>query len=75
MLFSELKKKEVISVKGCNRIGYVVDMEFDHCTGCIKRIIVSDKCKWFPSFNPDSDCYICFKDITQIGSDIIIADV
>ena len=75
MLFTELKRKEVISLKSCNRIGFVVDIEFDHCTGCIKKIIVSDRCKWFPSLNPEADCYICFKDIKQIGPDIIIVDI
>lgn len=75
MLFCELKKKEVISVKSCNRIGYVTDIEFDHCSGCIKKIIVSDKCRWFPGLNPECDCYICYKDIRQIGEDIIIVDV
>ncbi len=75
MLFCELKKKEVISLKTCNRIGYVVDLEFDHCTGCIKKIIVSDRCKWLPSICNDSDCYICYKDIKQIGPDIIIVDL
>jgi len=75
MLFSELKKKQVISLKSCNRIGYVTDIEFDHCTGCIKRLIISDKCRWFPSLTPECDCYICFKDIQQIGPDIIIVDI
>ena len=75
MLFCELKKKEVISLRTCNRIGYVVDLEFDHCNGCIKKIIVSDRCKWLPSLCCDNDCYICYKDIKQIGPDIIIVDV
>lgn len=75
MLFSELKRKEVISLRTCNRIGFVVDIELDPCNGCIKRLIISNKCKWLPSFTSDCDCYICFKDIKQIGDDIIIVDV
>ncbi len=75
MLFCELKKKEVISLKTCNRIGYVTDLEFDHCTGCIKKIIVSDRNKWIPSLCCDNECYICYSDIKQIGPDIIIVDL
>ena len=29
MLFSELKKKEVINLKNCERLGKVSDFEFD----------------------------------------------
>lgn len=75
MLFSELKRKEVISVKCCNKIGFVTDVEFDPCSGCIKKIFVSDKCKWFPNLLNEPECTICFKDVCQFGPDIIIVDV
>ena len=36
MRMSELKRKEVINVCDCRRLGFVGDMEFDPCTGQIK---------------------------------------
>ena len=40
MRMSELKRKEVINVCDCRRLGFVGDMEFDPCTGQIKALIV-----------------------------------
>ena len=34
MLFSELRDKEVISIKECRKLGHVSDIEFDYCKGC-----------------------------------------
>ena len=75
MLFSELKQKEVINVKDCNKLGFVVDIEFDPCNGCIKRIFVSDKCRWFSNILREPERSICFKDICQIGPDLICVDL
>ena len=50
-------------------------MEFDPCTGCIKRIFVSDKCRWLPNLLHEPECSICFKDIQHFGPDIIIVDI
>ena len=75
MLFSELKQKEVINVKDCNKLGFVVDVEFDPCSGCIKKIFVSNKCKWLPNLLHEPECSICFKDICQIGPDLICVDI
>ena len=41
MRMSELKRKEVINVCDCRRLGFVGDMEFDPCTGQIKALAVS----------------------------------
>lgn len=75
MLFSELKQKEVISVKCCNKLGFVTDIEFDPCSGCIKKIFVSNKCRWFPNLLHEPECVICFKDVCQFGPDIVIVEV
>ena len=40
MLFSELKKKEVINLKNCQKLGRVSDFEFDECTGQIFKLII-----------------------------------
>ena len=66
MLFSCFQKKEVINIRNCQKIGNVVDMEFDECTGQIHF------CRLFEG---SSDIIICYKDIKQIGPDIILVDL
>lgn len=76
MLFSELKCKEVINIKDCRRLGKVQDLEFNACTGCIEKIFVPSCCNIFSCIFPsEPDCVICFRDIKQIGPDIILVDV
>lgn len=78
MLFSDFRKKEVINLRDCRILGNVVDMEFDECSGCIKKIVVADRpcfCSFLSFFPSDGEVEICFKDIRQIGPDIILVDV
>ena len=62
MLFSELKCKDVINVRDCKKLGHVCDLEFDECSGCICKIMVPN-------------IVIPYKDIRQIGPDIILVDI
>ena len=75
MLFSELKKKEVINLRNCEKLGRVNDFEFDECTGQIFKLIIPGENKWCGLFGSDSNYVICYKDIKQIGPDIIIVDI
>lgn len=75
MLFSELKKKEVINLKNCECLGKVNDFEFDECTGQICKLIVPGDNKWCGFFKNEPDYVICYKDIKKIGPDIIVVDI
>lgn len=75
MLFSELRRKEVINIRDCRSLGRVCDLEFDQCSGCIRKLIVCDQCKWFCIFSMDKEYEICFQNIRQIGPDIILVDI
>lgn len=77
MLFSELKSKEVINLRDCRKLGHVADFEFDQCTGCIQKLIVPGcGCNRFKGFfGGEPDFVICYRDIKQIGPDIIIVDI
>ncbi|MCH5248951.1 MAG: YlmC/YmxH family sporulation protein [Lachnospiraceae bacterium] len=75
MLFSEFKKKEVINLKNCQKLGRVTDFEFDECTGQIFKLVVSGNNKLAGFFSCEQDYIICYKDIKQIGPDIIIVDI
>lgn len=75
MLLSELKKKEVINLKNCERLGRVCDLEFDECTGQICKLIIPGENKWCSLFGNAQDYEICYKDIKKIGPDIIVVDI
>lgn len=75
MLFSELKRKEVINIRDCRSLGRVSDLEFDECSGCICKLIINNNCRWFSLFSSEKEFEICFKDIRQIGPDIILVDI
>lgn len=75
MLFSELKKKEVINLKNCERLGRVSDFEFDECTGQICKLIIPGENKWCSFFGNTPDYVINYKDIKKIGPDIIVVDI
>lgn len=76
MLYTELCNKEVINIKDCKKLGHVVDLEFDQRTGCICKITVGGCGMKFCSFLcPPAEYVICYKDIRQIGPDIILVDL
>lgn len=75
MLFSELKCKDVINIRDCKKLGRVCDMEFDECSGCICKIMVPGGNKVLDFLNCEPPIVISFKDIRQIGPDIILVDI
>ncbi len=75
MLFSEFKCKDVINIRDCKKLGKVCDLEFDHCTGCICKIMVPGANKCFSFLRCEPEISIPFKDIRQIGPDIILVDI
>ena len=75
MTFSELQSKDVINIRDCRKLGRVFDMEFDECKGCICKIMVPGQCKLFGFLGRELEISICWKDIRQIGPDIILVDI
>ena len=75
MLFSELKCKEVINCKNCKRLGFVVDIEIDICTGRIKTLIVPGPGKFFGCFGRTNEFWIDFCQVKKIGPDIILVEI
>lgn len=77
MRYSEFRKKEVISIKGCRRLGHVCDLEIDECHGKILKIIVPG-CKslwgWLTD-DKESVTEIPYHCIRQIGPDLILVDL
>jgi len=75
MLFSEFQRKEVINIKDCKNLGHVSDLEFDKYTGHICKIIIKGSNKICNIFSCEPEFVINYKDIKQIGPDIILVDV
>ena len=75
MLYSELRKKEVISVKGCKRLGHICNIELDECKGCICKIMVPGCKGLWSMLTDDSVIVIPWNCLKQIGPDIILVDI
>ena len=75
MLYSELQCKDVINIRDCRKLGRVCNLGFDECKGCICKIMVPGSCKLFSFLKCDPEISICWKDIRQIGPDIILVDI
>ena len=67
MRLCEFQKKEVINSCDCSKIGYVTDLIFDECSGCIEAIIVPK--------GEDTELVIPFQCIKRIGPDIILVEM
>ena len=75
MRMSELKRREVINVCDCKRLGFVGDMDIDPCTGRILAIIVPGPGCVCGFLGREKEFVIPFEDICQIGDDIILVRV
>ena len=75
MRICELREKEVINVCDGERIGFVEDMIFDLCKGCISHIVVPKNCKFMGIFGKEEEYIIDLRCICQIGNDIILVEM
>lgn len=75
MRLCELREKEVINVCDGERLGYVEDIIFDLCTGCITHIVVPGECKFFGLLGKEDECIIELSCICKIGEDVILVEV
>lgn len=75
MRYSEFRKKEVISIKECKRLGHVCDLEIDECCGKIQKIIVPGCNGIFGFMKDEATTSIPYHCIRQIGPDIILVDI
>ncbi|MEG0751975.1 MAG: YlmC/YmxH family sporulation protein [Oscillospiraceae bacterium] len=72
MLFSELRDKEVVSIKTGVRLGLIDDLEFDEKTATIKRLYIYGRGELFGFGNRSDDVVIQWEDIDTVGGDIIL---
>ena len=72
---SELKQKEVINAEDCKRLGFVGDVDFDMCNGCMTAIIVPGPGSFCGFLGREKEYVIPYCDILQVGDDIILVNV
>ena len=75
MRICELREKEVINIRDCQRLGRVLDIAFDLQTGAICQLILPGPSRFCGFFGRDAEYHIGWKCIRQIGVDIILVDV
>ena len=75
MRICELKRKEVINISDCKRLGYVGDVDFDVRTGCVLALIVPGPGSICGFLGHEKEYVIPFGSVCQIGEDIILVDV
>lgn len=71
---SDFKQKEIININDGKRFGFLNDFDIDEYTGKIKKIIVVENGKIFGIFGKESEYFIAWENIKQIGDDIILID-
>ncbi len=75
MRLCELREKEVINCRDCERLGYPCDIEFNARTGCLEALIVPGPCKLFGILGRENEYIIPWQCIRQIGNDVILVDI
>lgn len=75
MRMSELKRKEVINVCDCKRLGFVGDIEFEPDCGRITALIVPGPACVCGFLGREKEFVIPFCDVCQIGDDIILVEI
>lgn len=75
MRLCELREKEVINLCSCRRLGYVEDLVFDLCSGCIEAIVVPSRGKLCNFFGGDEEYVIPIKCIQKTGEDMILVEI
>ena len=70
---AELRSKDVINKKTGARLGCVVDVQVDTCTGCVVALVVMGRSK-SAGFFAREECLVRWEDVEVIGDDIILVN-
>lgn len=75
MKFLELRQKDVINCNTGEKIGFVLDLEFDPKTGHIRFLIVPKAKKIINCLGKNQIYHIPYRCIVRIGRDTILVDI
>ncbi len=74
MNLCKLRQKEVVDIKDGKSLGYICDMVFDVCSGCISAIIVPGG-GGLTSLFGSKKVIIPWRRICKIGEDVILVEL
>ena len=74
MYLSELQQKDIISLNDGRKIGKIIDVEINE-DGTINKLLVETSHTIRNIFKKEEDIKISFKDISKIGSDVILVNL
>lgn len=69
---TELKDKQVVSIKDASVVGFVSDIEFDTETGTLSSVVITGKSKGISFLGRGEDIVIPWDKIEVIGNDSIL---
>ena len=69
------RDKEVINIKDGKILGFVEDVEFNECNGCILALVVPENAKICGLFGREWEYVIPFKCVCNIGKDVVLVEV
>lgn len=72
---ADFRDKEVVNICDGRRLGFVIDVEFDTCSGRILSIVVPGQRSGIFCFGKNDDLHIDWCKIQRIGDDIILVDI
>lgn len=75
MRLCELREKEVINICDGKRLGCIVDLELDSCTGKIEAVIIPGPGKIWGFLGTECEYVIPFACIRKIGPDIVLVEI
>lgn len=70
--FSELRRKEVISIKNGEKLGFADDAELDSSDHSLKALIILGRAHFFGLLGRDDDIIIPADSIHTIGRDTVL---
>lgn len=75
MTLKALRKKDVIRADNGDNLGRVDDLEFEEAAAAISRLILYGRPRFFGLAGRQPDLVIPWKDILQIGNDVILVQL
>lgn len=73
MSLTELRSKDVVNVDTGKKLGRVMDVEFDVCSGCMQAIVVPGEFKLSCAIRGEKNgVVIPWERIVRIGDDVIL---
>jgi YlmC/YmxH family sporulation protein len=70
---TDLRSKDVVNKKNGCRLGNVVDIQVDTCTGCVVALVVCGRPRGMGFFSRE-EFIVRWEDIEVIGDDIVLVN-